>query len=234
MIYIYSLKDPRDDDTIKYIGKTNNTKSRLAQHKCQWKRSKVNSKLNSWIKSLAGEGLIPLMEIIDECEDSMWQSYEIGYILLLKACGANLKNATNGGNSHSINTKSIESLSKRRETLKGRKRPNQSKIIKDLHEKGVYKNFGFKKYSEEDFKILKDRRSQTIREKCKSGEMLPGLRKKVERVNIETGQSECAFDTVKEAAKLSNCSPRYIWKCLNRYEPNVGKKKGFIFREISE
>lgn len=91
--YIYALIDPRTEQ-IRYIGKTVNPKGRYCSHISPSSRCR---KTKDWVQSLIKRGLKPIMEIIDEITDECWQDAEIGYIRLLKACGANLKNISQGG-----------------------------------------------------------------------------------------------------------------------------------------
>lgn len=155
-VSIYSLIDPRDN-LIKYIGKTvqKNPSSRFNQHLFQWKRDKGrHNKLNSWIKSLDNQGLKPIFTIEDSCVEGDWKAYERGYITLLKACGANLKNQTNGGDEPSPNCNSPEAKAKRLESLKtseawrqGRK--SQAEKLKKWHlsvgHDGIYVSNAMKK-----------------------------------------------------------------------------------------
>ena len=60
MVYIYSLKDPRDYQ-IKYIGKTVDIDRRRKEHN-QIHRNK-KSKKNSWIIHLIKNGMQPVMEV---------------------------------------------------------------------------------------------------------------------------------------------------------------------------
>lgn len=119
-VTIYSLIDPRDN-MVKYIGKTvqSDPSKRYDGHIYQWKRDKGrHTKVNSWVKCLYNLGLKPLFNVVDTCNESNWKAYERGYIALLKACGANLKNLTNGGDEQPSNSNSPEAKAKRLETLK--------------------------------------------------------------------------------------------------------------------
>ncbi len=233
MIYIYCLKDPRFPDIIKYIGKTNNTKQRLADHKCRWKVKKGKlSKLNSWIKHLAKQGIIPIMEEIDHCLETEWEKYETGYVLLLKSCGANLKNGTNGGKTHAKNTKSKKALEKKKVTMKGRKRPEQSRIMKELHKEGRYANFGLKNLSEEEKDRINKIKSETAIKSHKEGKFDKN-KKKIIKLCLKTGE-ETSYESVVKAASDNNVNTRYVWQCLTNDYKGLGKRKGFIFKEATK
>ncbi len=103
-IFIYTLSCPITGDIV-YVGKTNNLRSRFNQHK---KDKRNITKLKSWIISLAKKGLFPIMEIIDECDETNWENTEVFWIQQLKCWGFKLKNISNesgGVSCHSEETK---------------------------------------------------------------------------------------------------------------------------------
>ena len=94
--YIYSLSDP-DTNEVRYIGKTNNLKRRLSKHLSNSELNSGNHKSN-WIISLLRNNKLPIMDIIDEFDETNdINFYEIFYISLFKTWGFNLTNQTNGG-----------------------------------------------------------------------------------------------------------------------------------------
>ena len=97
VVYIYSLKDPRDYQ-IKYIGKTICIDRRRKEHN-QIHRNK-KSKKNSWIIHLIKNGMQPIMEVLEECKESDWVERERYWIRYYKELGFNLKNMTLGGESN--------------------------------------------------------------------------------------------------------------------------------------
>jgi len=97
VVYIYSLKDPRDYQ-IKYIGKTIDIDRRRKEHN-QIHRNK-KSKKNSWIIHLIKNGMQPIMEVLEECKESDWVERERFWIRYYKELGFNLKNMTLGGESN--------------------------------------------------------------------------------------------------------------------------------------
>lgn len=62
--FIYTLENPETHE-IRYIGKTNKINKRLNQHLYE-ASSKRRSYKNSWIKSLKKEGIVPVINIIDD------------------------------------------------------------------------------------------------------------------------------------------------------------------------
>ena len=69
-IYIYGLYDSKDEDDIRYIGKTNIPKVRIYSH---LKRKDTNQDKVSWIKDVLDSGREIKMKIIEECELSNWK-----------------------------------------------------------------------------------------------------------------------------------------------------------------
>lgn len=96
-VYIYGLKDPRDYQ-IKYIGKTVDINRRRKEHN-QIHRNKKSRK-NSWIAHLVKNNMQPIMEILEECEESDWIERERHWIRYYKELGFDLKNMTLGGESN--------------------------------------------------------------------------------------------------------------------------------------
>lgn len=92
--YIYILRCPFTLQ-VKYVGKTNNPRMRLKQHKSD-SRTKI-CKLKSWIISLKKKGALPVLEIIETCNNDNWKDREMWWINKYKSEGVDLKNMTYGG-----------------------------------------------------------------------------------------------------------------------------------------
>jgi hypothetical protein len=90
--YIYGLKDPFTG-LIRYIGKTNNPKSRIKTHGTG---IYLKSKKNNWIKSLIKRNSYPVMEILETCNSSNVDKKEIEWIARFKD-EWKLLNMTSGG-----------------------------------------------------------------------------------------------------------------------------------------
>jgi group I intron endonuclease len=95
MNYIYTLIDPITN-AVRYIGKTNNIKSRLKTHIICSKNKKTHK--DFWIQRLLKLGVKPIIEVLEEIEIGCdWQSAEIYWISQFKLWGFNLVNSTDGG-----------------------------------------------------------------------------------------------------------------------------------------
>lgn len=94
-VKIYTLSDPITLE-VRYVGKTvQGLEKRLNQHLLDSKKFK---NLNSnWLKSLKRKSLKPIIEELDEVDESKWIEAEIYWIAQLKAWGFNLNNHTIGG-----------------------------------------------------------------------------------------------------------------------------------------
>jgi hypothetical protein len=89
---IYALCDPRDG-AIRYVGKANNSKKRLASHLRDARRR--NSPVHVWLRKLTGLGLSPELRILALTFD--WQTTERELIAVLRARGEALLNVAEGG-----------------------------------------------------------------------------------------------------------------------------------------
>lgn len=119
-IKIYTLKDPTNNE-IRYVGKTIKTLEwRLYQH--LHNTITYKNKNASWIKSLIKKGYSPIIELLDETNETNWKYLEIYWISQLKSWGFNLNNMTNGGDGNNNQVITEESNIKRRNSLIGRKR----------------------------------------------------------------------------------------------------------------
>lgn len=134
VVYIYSLKDPRDYQ-IKYIGKTSDIDRRRKEHN-QIHRNK-KSKKNSWIIHLIENGFQPIMEILEECEDLNWVERERYWIQYYKELGFDLKNMTLGGESNDgyVFTKKDRLKQSKSQKLRHKVTPFSKETRKKLSEK---------------------------------------------------------------------------------------------------
>lgn len=92
-VLIYCLKNPITNE-IRYVGKTSRKLcQRLGNHIYNAKYTKHNKHLSNWILSLLNQGLKPIIEILDECNEYNWQDMERYWIKYFP----NLINYTDGG-----------------------------------------------------------------------------------------------------------------------------------------
>lgn len=95
MTKIYKLIDPRNN-VIMYVGKTYMTfKKRMYAHIDTAKKGKTNKDL--WIKELLSLKLKPIIELIEEVDNSIWQEREIYWIDFYKKINNNILNIAIGG-----------------------------------------------------------------------------------------------------------------------------------------
>lgn len=91
--YIYGLVDPRDD-SIRYVGKSNNPKKRLYYH-IKESKNKNSCHRHHWINSLLP--LRPEIIILEKVSVDKWQQREIFWIDRAKEIYDNLTNNAKGG-----------------------------------------------------------------------------------------------------------------------------------------
>jgi hypothetical protein len=95
-VNIYLMKDP-DDLTIKYVGKTKETLfKRLQGHISYALRKKHLKGKHDWLRKLYYNNQLPIIELIEECEESVWREREI-YWIDFYSVNNNLFNRTSGG-----------------------------------------------------------------------------------------------------------------------------------------
>jgi hypothetical protein len=94
-VYIYGLKDPRDDQ-IYYVGKTENPERRYREH---LKDKKTNTKKTQWVAELRSAGLQPEMVVLTTTTRQEWEESEIYWIARGYEEGWPLVNLTKGGES---------------------------------------------------------------------------------------------------------------------------------------
>lgn len=100
--YIYILRDPITKK-IRYVGKTNNIKQRYKNH-INKNRDKKTHKRN-WINKLREKGKKPIIEIIDEANNTNWKEKEKYWIRYYLDKNCKLVNETNGGDGLSFGNK---------------------------------------------------------------------------------------------------------------------------------
>lgn len=94
-IIIYTLVDPRDNQ-VRYIGKTNNLKQRLASHIYRSK-SGFNSPIHCWIRKLLDLNLKPSILVQEICNQDNWEEREKYWIHHYREKYENITNVSDGG-----------------------------------------------------------------------------------------------------------------------------------------
>lgn len=114
--FIYALIDPRDQ-TIRYIGKSDDPHKRLLVHL----REKSDTYKNRWIKSLQSQGLVPELLIVEEVSRDQWGVREQYWIVYYREQGAALTNTEEGGLGRRNYETSLETRAKLSAAKKGKK-----------------------------------------------------------------------------------------------------------------
>ena len=194
-VYIYGLKDPRDSQ-IKYIGKTVDIDRRIKEHN-QIHRNK-KSKKNSWITHLIRNGMQPIMEVLEECEESRWIEREKYWIRYYKELGFDLKNMTLGGESNDGYVFTQEDRLKQSESQKLRHKitPFSMETREKLSKKAKQTLNGLG-----NLKLGSKKSQIPIIQKTKDGEIIKewgSLQKAADELNIEISNiSHCLRGRIK-------------------------------------
>lgn len=219
-VKIYTLTDPRTNE-IRYVGKTvQSLNYRLACHIYQTKRYRHHN--SSWIKSLLKLNLRPIIEELDEVDESKWVETEIYWIAQLKAWGFKLNNHGKGGEGIIGLKHTDEAKEKMSKAHKGRIPWNKGKIncfSKSTIEKLSLKAKG-RLHSNEIKKKLSElnkgkKLSQETKEKLKESTLAQFNIQPLKFTNINTGES-LVFSCKKDAAKYFKVYPNTITTAMKR------------------
>lgn len=132
-VKIYTLKHP-DTLEIRYIGKTVRSLSRrLGNHIANAKGNKHNKHLSNWILNILSLGKRPIIELIEEVDNSIWQERERYWISQYP----NLINLTIGGDGCTGFLHDIETRIKCGIVNKGRKHTEEFKEAMSKRLKGI-------------------------------------------------------------------------------------------------
>jgi predicted GIY-YIG superfamily endonuclease len=94
--FIYALIDPKEkNESHIYIGKSDNPYKRYYEHL----QDKYPCHKTNWIQSLLKLGLIPNLQILEQCENTkiIWSEKERENISFYKKCGYDVVNTSEGG-----------------------------------------------------------------------------------------------------------------------------------------
>lgn len=92
--FIYALCEP-DTRKVRYIGKANNPSKRLGLHLSV--SVKLDTHLGHWLSKLRESGTKPILSVLREVPEEVWQEEEIGYIRQARELGMSLVNGNDGG-----------------------------------------------------------------------------------------------------------------------------------------
>ena len=194
--FIYSLKDPRDNK-IKYIGQTRfNLNKRYKEHLRNSKYYATKShNVYRWIGELTTDGLVPIIEIVEEIDVQLLNEREKYWISYYKD---DLKNMTVGGDGIKyLNKRKFSEVHRKKigDSCRGNKHYNYGKSavnIKPVFMFDVNGNF------QKEFKSIKE-------------------------ASINTNISISAISNCLTGKR--NSSGEHIWIYKNSYDINILTKK---------
>lgn len=124
MVVIYLFLD--EDGLPKYVGKSNNFKSRLKQH-LNKDRFKYNTYFYRWLNKCIANNKEFYVDILEECLQENWQEKEKYWIKHFRELGYSITNMTDGGDGNNNQIFSAETILKRKESNKGFKHTEEAK-----------------------------------------------------------------------------------------------------------
>lgn len=136
-VKIYTLTDPITLE-IRYIGKTvQSLERRLDGHIMSSIRNREKSHKCNWIKQLYKKDLSPVIELLDEIDETIWESTEQYWIAQFKAWNFCLLNMTDGGDGNKNQIYTEERKQKMRDKMKDFKHTEESKKKMSNLRKGI-------------------------------------------------------------------------------------------------
>lgn len=133
-VTIYALCDP-DSLAVRYVGKANDMRSRIRQHRWEAKSSKLHTRKVNWLRSLKGRE--PVIMILAVVKHEEWEKSERYWITEMRNRGCALTNYADGGQTSPVEGKghTLETKQKMREVcLKNGSRPPSRKGIPNSDE----------------------------------------------------------------------------------------------------
>lgn len=209
MVKIYVLIDPRNNE-IRYVGQTHRTlKERYWEHVGTSRRG--NNYCRNWINLLIKSELYPIIELVEEVDESDWVFWEKYWIAQFKCWGFNLTNLSIGGEGCFGVKRSEETKQKMRIIGKNRSKESIKKTIETRRKRGKYV------WSEE---------SKAKLSKSHTGKSYPNRCVKIFQYSLD-GTFIKEWGSIKEATIFLNKSNSYLDACLAGKVKNVG---GFCWK----
>jgi len=212
--FIYGLKDPVSNK-IRYVGKSNNPKSRLSRHICEAKEAKSVHRL-CWIKGLLNIGKKPILVILEKCDVDVWGERENYWISIFP----NLTNMIDGGKFCPMLIPEI--VAKMKESSKGKKHSKETRqkwsvLRKQEWDSGTRaRNFRERTDAEKSAKskLMADvwNKRSFDDKKAVGVRISNSKKKKVIGIDVD-GAEKYNFNSAKMASSYFNLSPDRVARC---------------------
>lgn len=213
-IYVFS-----DHTTYpKYVGKAKNFKKRIKQHENE-DRFRYDTWFYRWLNKQIRLGEAYYVDVLEVCEDNIWQEREKYWIKHLRELGYEICNMTDGGDGNNNQIFSEESNRKKSQHKIGKPLSKETrKKISDSH-KGM-------KMSEETKKKL---REINLGKPCPES-VKDFLSKQIEQRDLQ-GNIINTFKSLTEAGKYMDCRKSTISNVLLRKKSRM--YKGYIWNYLN-
>ena len=132
---VYTLSSELNGE-VRYVGVTTNAKVRLSLHLSRARNNVTKSHKDNWIRSLLALNINVIMTEIESGHGPTWQEREMFWIAHYRATGADLTNATDGGEGTIGSTLSDEHRAKISARSKARRDSPETRMKKSRALKG--------------------------------------------------------------------------------------------------
>ena len=216
--YIYGLHDPRTGE-LRYIGKSDNPRERLAQHL----REDRGTYRASWVRHLKNAGLKPALSVIDAGDrGSDWAWMERLYIAAARASGARLTNITDGGEG----TRGLppETLKRMADARRGTKQSEATKAKRSASLKGRRHTAEWIEQQRQIMAGRKPSKACMAAVRLKQEKLKPDQVREIRR-RIATGERRLliAAEYGVSVGTISNVWTRRTYGHVTDLEPNDGR-----------
>lgn len=132
---IYTLSSELTGE-VRYVGVTTNAKVRLSLHLSRARNNKTKTHKDNWIRSLLASNINVIMTEIESGQGPTWQEREQYWIAHYRGTGADLTNATDGGDGTIGRTLSDEHKAQISTKSKERRDSPETRMKKSMALKG--------------------------------------------------------------------------------------------------
>jgi group I intron endonuclease len=208
MVQIYGIYDPRNEEEIRYIGKTMmSLQKRMYAHMFH-ARHGTKRPLYLWMKKLIAQGVSPAIRVIEETTESQWPEKEVFWISHFKSTQQDrLLNLSAGGVSNLNWIPSEETRRKISKSNKGKPCCWKGKRLSEEHKRNIGKGgLGLKRTNATKRAISESLTGKSLTNKHRAAlaKAKEHKRKPVLKVCLITGDVLAEYSSISEAVDAHN------------------------------